>query len=39
VSSLLQEMFEQVLWDGMDPEAALEKTATALCYVVEGTCF
>jgi maltose-binding protein MalE len=39
VSSLLQDMFERVLWDGMDPEEALDRTATALCYVIEGTCF
>jgi ABC-type glycerol-3-phosphate transport system substrate-binding protein len=39
LSSLLQEMFERVLWEGMDPEQALAKTATALSYVIEGSCF
>jgi maltose-binding protein MalE len=39
VSSLLQDMFERVLWEGMEPEEALKRTATALSYVIGGSCF
>jgi ABC-type glycerol-3-phosphate transport system substrate-binding protein len=34
VSGFLQDMFESVLWEGADPEAAIERTAQALGIVL-----
>lgn len=36
ISSLLQDMFEHVLWDGRDPETEVRQTARTLSLVTEG---
>ena len=37
ISGFLQDMYEHVLWDGVDAEGAVKRTAQALSVVMEGT--